>query len=285
MSRPKSDFNIPNQELKNVFRIGYDTIKIHTHGKIPYYQHVKCRVEEIEGIILKIESLNRTRKIVKVASVEYGWSKIRFYFRSNSLSIEFEPSTFFYPDNSFLAGEEEVRNALMIISGLIQIPIDLFSISRMDITANFKIDKPLGFYTDQFHRPPRMKLQERYKDGNNRFSGNVYYAASRKGSNRSMIIYDKKGMMRIELKFLKELKRTIRKKPFKCESYALTLCDKDFFSELTSYYAEIIRKMCRTRPECYTEILRQLHLYELANQKDALDVRRLPPQDTNNQVA
>lgn len=267
--------------LESILRVGYDTVRIHIkEGGL--YNHVREQIEVVQGMRLEVNTISSCRRYVEAASVMYRKAKIRFTFHPMNFSISFEPAKLLHGNNLQLAEVEEAEHALMIVTGLVQIPIDRFYISRIDTTANFVIDESIGFYTDNFTRPPSMYLQENYEEEDGEKNGNVYYAASPKGSNRSIVVYDKADFMRIEWRILKRVKTTIKEK-FKYENYALTLADEEFFRRIAAEYIRLIRKMCgetKKAREPFLEILTQLDEYELAVPKrEAITCELLPIAD------
>lgn len=274
LSQEQADVAVPKatnrlaKDSEAALRVGYDTITIYTQPEPQLFNHVKGRIAS-HGLKLKVKGLSHCKRFIEQASVTYQNTEIRFTFHKMIFSISFEPASLFYSDNLPVAGIEEARSAILMITDLVQLPVECFRISRLDVTANFMIGEPLSFYTSRFLPPPSMKLQERYQSQDGTWNGNVMYAANPKNSDRSLTVYNKAGLMRIEVKHLKRLKHVLQNR-FGHKNDALTMADEDFYNRISSYYINIVRKMCKksarsvkSKPDL-DSICRQLDNYELA---------------------
>lgn len=256
---------------KNLFQPGYDTVRVYLDGN--HFKHIEAALA-LHKIKLQIKKLSPCGKFINSASFDYLKNvKIRIGFYLFRTNISFEPASLIYGNNYQLAGVNEVTNAILAICGLLKLPIEDLKISRLDITANFQIGKKhIRDYTNLFFHPPYMKLQEEYvyedyeeeKGGRGKKNGNVYFAKSPKGSNRSVVAYKKGDIMRIEARFLKKVKQSF-KDTLVYHNYATALFDEEFYLRAMDFYInKIVKKMCKEHPTELELILKQLTDYEEA---------------------
>lgn len=268
-------------------KIGYDTIRLYKEGSS--YQHIKNTLAT-HGIALqkKKEDNRGGYRYVSNALIEYNGAEIRFGFNKFKTTISFEPASVIYGTNFPLVGIREAQNSILAICGLLEIPVREFRFSRLDITANFCMEeKPIGYYTSLFAPPSYMKLQKEYVDEDikNRKNGNVYYAGKPKGSNRTVVVYQKKNMMRIEMRFLEDVKRNIGSM-LKYENLASALYEKEFYQRAVEYYSvKIVEKMCKGSPSELISILEQLENYRAAVSEEEVVVREISQKGIINQAA
>ncbi|MDF9800555.1 hypothetical protein OKW21_005818 [Catalinimonas alkaloidigena] len=259
--------------MKEAYTIkpGYDTIRLYLDRSC--YKHIE-EVLGFQKISLKVKKRSPCGRFISAGVFEYRENVlVRLWFSKLKTCISFEPASLINGNNYQLADFHETRIAVLAICGLLNLPIEELKISRIDITANFQIGKKhIREYTNLFSHPPYMKLQKEYlyedseveKGSKGKKNGNVYYAKTPKRSNRSVVVYKKGKLMRIEARFLRKPSQCIGD-TLKYHTYATALFDEEFYLRAIDYYINtIVKKMCKKSPVELESIMMQLNIYEEA---------------------
>ncbi|MEQ9440717.1 MAG: hypothetical protein RIG62_16830 [Cyclobacteriaceae bacterium] len=246
--------------------LGYDTIKLYLDGS--YYQHIENSLAT-QGIALQGKRKTPCGKFTEAAWFLYSKNvKVRLRFHKMKTTLSFEPAAMIYGNNFPLAGVRETKTAILALGGLLKIHVEELQVSRLDISANLPLaHKHIRDYTHLLVPPPYMKLQKEYtydveEEGcKMKKNGHVYFAGKAKGSNRAVVVYEKQDMMRIEMRFLKAVKRSFREM-LKYHNKASALYEEDFFQRAMHYYIyNIVEKMCKESSVELESIMSQLKRY------------------------
>ncbi|QHT67397.1 hypothetical protein GXP67_12515 [Rhodocytophaga rosea] len=163
--------------------IGYDTIKAHIAGN--HYDEIKLKIN--------LQYINRERHYI----FTYNKSDLIFSFAHGITSIRFSIPKLIHGDNFKVAGIEEAKQALVIISGLTGLDFSQFRITRLHLTTNIHTEYSTRKFAVHLKKPSYFKGEMHLQNG-------FYFHTNQdiRRSARVILFYKKKEeYIRIESKF------------------------------------------------------------------------------------